>query len=214
MKRISLVIVFALCSIISFAQKGFFAGGILGVGQSSFASASLDNQTNKLFLAGGIKGIYHFNNYIGIEADGLITSKGTKATGTAPAVVGSENFEERYDFVYAEVPLLAKIRFGKKDFFIKAFAGPSFNFNIDSRYSIDYTNSNNKDVNNADVTGVKVMETAFVYGAGIEINDSGTGLYSLGVRVSNGITEIARTVRNNNAIVNQYFAICLSWTSN
>jgi hypothetical protein len=216
MKKSTVLILALFSFVLANAQKGFYGGGILAVGQSSFAPSSLENQNNKLFLGGGIRGMYHFNKYFGLEADGILTSKGTKATGTSSGSVigGNENFEESYDFIYVEVPFLAKIRVGRGDFFFKAFAGPSLNFNVDSRYSINYENSNNNDITNAKVNGIKVMETAFVYGAGIEVNDDGTGLYSLSVRFSNGITDIGQTTRNNNSITNQYFAICLGWTTN
>jgi hypothetical protein len=216
MKKSAIFILTLFSFVFVNAQKGFYVGGILGIGQSSFASSSLENQSNKLFLGGGIRGIYQFNNYFGLEADGIITSKGTKATGTTSGslVGGPENFEETYDLLYAEIPFLARIRVGAGDFYFKAFAGPSLNFNIDSRYSIDFENSNNKDISNAKVNGIKVMETALVYGAGIEVNGASAGLYSLSVRFSTGMTDIGQTSRNNNNITNQYFAICLGWTTN
>lgn len=212
MKKIFLLAVSLTIFSITYAQKGFYVGGLLGVGQSSLTPSSLDNQTNKLFLGAGVRGIYHFNRYFGIEADGLITSKGTRATGTAPAVLGSEDYEERYDFIYAEVPMLAHIRIGAGNFFFKGFAGPSFNFNIDARYSIDYANSNNNDVTDAKVNNLTVMETSLVYGAGVEIGSNG-GLYSLTVRINRGLTSIATSSQNNNDIYNQYFAICLGWST-
>lgn len=216
MKKL-LILALAITSFsIANAQKGFYVGGIAGIGQSSFKSSSLTNQTNRLFIAGGVRGVYHFNKYFGVEADGLITSKGTKATGTIPATFLSqaENYEERYDLLYAEIPLMAKIRYGFGDFYIKAFGGPSFNFNIDGTYSIDYERNNNNDISNAKINNLKVMETALVYGAGIEVDTKDAGLYSLSIRFSSGLSGIAKSTRGSNDIYNQYFAICLGWTTN
>ncbi len=216
MKRITLIAFLLSFYLCVNAQKGFYVGGIAGIGQSSFNSSSLQNQSNKLFIGGGVRGIYHFNNYFGLEANGILTSKGTKASGTVPGSIFTqpEDFEEQYDLLYAEIPLLAKVRYGFGNFYIKAFIGPSFNFNLGGAYSIDFKNSTNKDVSNAKISGLKTMETALVYGAGIEVNDEGTGLYSLSVRLSNGLTDIGQSNRNNNNITTQYFAICLGWTTN
>lgn len=216
MKKLAITILASLSFCIVHAQKGFFVGGIFGIGQSSFNASALDNQTNRLFLGGGVRGVYQFNNYIGVEANALVTSKGTRATGTVPGNLFTqpEDFEEQYDLLYTEIPLLARLRYGFGNFYLKAFAGPSFNFSLGGAYSIDFKNSNNKDVTNEKINNLNVMETALVYGAGFEVQTDAAGLYSLSLRLSNGLSSIAKTSRNNNDITNQYFAICLGWTTN
>lgn len=208
------------CALLAFmaaqAQKGFYVGGIAGIGQASFKNSSLPNQTNKLLVGGGVSAVYQFNRYVGAEVNGLIISKGTKATGTVPATLftPADKYEERYDLLYAEIPLMARLRYGFGNFYIKAFGGPSFNFNIGGTYAIDFENSNSNDVSNSKINNLRVMETALVYGAGVEVDTEGVGLYSLSIRFSNGLSSIAKSTRNNNDVYNQYFAICLGWTTN
>jgi hypothetical protein len=195
------------------AQKGFYYGGLFGIGQASFNSSSLANQSNLLMIGGGVAGTYQFNNYFGLTVNGLVVSKGTSATGTVPGTIfnPAEDYEETYRLLYAEVPLMAKLRYGGKGFYGKIFGGSSFNFNLSGAYDIDYKNSTNKDMSGQKINGLKVMETALVYGAGIEVETSAAGLYSLEFRMSQGLSGIAKTVMGGNDIKNEYFSICLGW---
>lgn len=194
------------------AQKGFYYGGLLGIGQSSFRNSSIDNQSNMLLLSGGVTASYHFNSYVGLSVNGLVTSKGTKATGTVPATLfnPAEDYEIKYNLLYAEIPLLVKLRYGKDGFYGKLFGGPSFNFNLNGTYDIDYKNSTNKDMTGQKINNLNVMETSLLYGAGIEVHTDNAGLYSLEFRINEGMSSIAKS-NNNNDIYTRYFAICLGW---
>lgn len=198
------------------AQKGFYYGGLFGIGQASFNSSSLANQSNLLMIGGGVAGTYQFTNYFGLTVNGLVVSKGTSATGTVPGNIFNpdEDYEETYRLLYAEVPVMAKLRYGAKGFYGKIFGGPSFNFNVSGTYDIDYKNSTNKDASGQKINGLKVMETALVYGAGVEVETSAAGLYSLEFRMSRGLSGIAKTVMGGNDIKNEYFSICLGWSLN
>lgn len=216
MKRIVLALV-VLCSCIGVqAQKGFYYGGVFGIGQASFNSSALANQSNLLMVGGGVAGTYQFTNYFGLTVNGLVVSKGTSATGTVQGNIFNpdEDYEETYKLLYAEVPVMAKLRYGAKGFYGKIFGGPSFNFNLSGTYDVDYKSSTNKDVSGQKINGLKVMETALVYGAGIEVETSAAGLYSLEFRMSQGLTGIAKTVMGGNDIKNEYFSICLGWSLN
>lgn len=216
MKRIVLTLA-VLCSCIGLqAQKGFYYGGVFGIGQASFNSSALANQSNLLMVGGGVAGTYQFTNYFGLTVNGLVVSKGTSATGTVQGNIFNpdEDYEETYKLLYAEVPVMAKLRYGAKGFYGKIFGGPSFNFNLSGTYDVDYKSSTNKDVSGQKINGLKVMETALVYGAGIEVETSAAGLYSLEFRMSQGLTGIAKTVMAGNDIKNEYFSICLGWSLN
>ncbi len=217
MKKL-LILALAITSFsIANAQKGFYYGGLLGIGQSAFNSSSLANQTNGLMLGGGIAGTYHFNKYFGIMANGILVSKGTRANGTKPAggiFSTPQDYEETYRLIYAEIPVMAKLRYGSKGFYGKIFGGPSFNFNLSGTYDIDYKNSNNNDISGQKINSLKIMETALVYGAGIEVETEGSGLYSLEIRMSQGLTGVGRTTTGDKDIINQYFSICIGWTTN
>jgi hypothetical protein len=217
MKKFFLVLIVMVCAIGLKAQRGFYYGGMFGIGQAAFNSAALANQTNLLMIGGGVTGTYHFNNYFGLMANALVVAKGTRATGTIPGngVFSSpEDYEETYHLTYAEIPVMAKLRYGGKGFYGKIFGGPSFNFNLAGTYDIDYKNSTNKDVSGQKINNLKVMETALVYGAGIEVETEDAGLYSLEFRMSQGLSGVAKTSMASNDIKNQYFAICLGWSLN
>lgn len=217
MKRIVLALVVLCCCMGLRAQRSFYYGGVFGIGQASFNSDALAGQTDRLMVGGGVAGTYHFNNFFGLVANGLVVSKGTRATGTVPAsgpFSSPEDYEETYRMLYAEIPVMAKLRFGGRGFYAKVFGGPSFNFNIDGTYDIDYKSSTNKDVSGQKINNLKVMETALVYGAGVEVQTGGAGLYSLEVRMSQGLSSIAKTTMGGKDIKSEYFSICLGWSLN
>ena len=183
-------------------MRGFHIGGRFGLGESSIAGTAL-NVRPKMTLSGGIVSNYQFNNYIGLNADFLLTSTGAGASGIERAEgLLSDNYysyQERFDLLNVEVPVSAQASYWFGDFMVKAFAGPAMNFNLLAMQSRAYDDPNyqSNDFMNRRLDNINNVSYYMMFGVGLGALSKNERLFFLDLRINNGITPIG-TINNRN----------------
>ena len=170
---------------------GFRAGIHLGIGEARITKAGISNQTGKLSLQGGLAASYQFTKNIGLVNNILFTTKGSRTSGTetVSGFFGSQQYtyEEDFSLQYIEIPLMLKVSLGLGSFHLKAFSGPSANFNISGNADRTYDDPEyNKDhgFTNKEITGLNLLEYTLVLGGGIDIELSDESVLYLELRES------------------------------
>jgi hypothetical protein len=214
-----------LILLISFISSSFFVlgqsqglriGTHFGIGEARIKDASIQNQTGKLCLQAGFALTYQFTENFGLYGNMLLTSKGAHASGFTreTGFLGSTDYPYKQNFAlyYAEFPIMAKIGAGINDFYFKAFAGPSINFNIYGKEDKEYEDHNYNDQNgfvNREITDLNLVEYSFIAGAGIDIEVARKDVLFIEVRESIGINSFGKI--NNQDAKNQYFTIAVGY---
>jgi hypothetical protein len=158
----------------------------------------------KLATPGGIGAGYQFNKYLGLYGEGLVVSKGAKATITEQSSGGilgggsTSSYEEIYRVLYAVVALALKVSYGFDNFYLKAFSGPSLNFNLAGTYSTENKGGITGDIENEKINGIKLLETGFVYGAGFDILTKNDDLFSWDFPFNRALTSFAPLAAGKN----------------
>lgn len=214
MKKNFFIIAAILFSCFTKAQvEGFHVGGRLGLGESTMTGSGM-NVESRLAVAGGVTANYQFTNYFGLNADFLLTSTGAKAKGTArtPGLFGTESdysYNERFDLLNAEVPLMAQLSASFGNFITRIYAGPAMNVNLLATHSRIYDNNdynNDHGITNQRLDNFKNVSYAMAYGIGIGALAKNNQLFFLDLRFTNGFTAMGRI--NNSDVTIQYY--CLS----
>lgn len=217
MKRFILILT-VLSPFLALAQEDsdFKYGVRFGIGQSEFKNSSLQNQQGKLSLSAGLTATYLFNEYVGLGVDALFVSKGSKNTAdtTVKGALGGSTqytYHEVYRLFYAEIPLLAKVRFGSGNFHFQLFAGPGINFNLLGTSSRSYDDAGfdeQNGYNDIQVNNLNVIESSFTYGAGVDIRTKDNRAFYLDIRKSTGLSGFATSPVGRN----DYFSIGVGYS--
>jgi hypothetical protein len=193
-------------------SAGFRYGARFGIGQANISRAGIQNQTGKLALNAGLTANYQFNNHLGLNADFLFTSKGSRASGidTRSGVFGSASYkyEESYKLYYFEIPVMAKLSIGFSNLHLKVFAGPSVNFNLTGTQTRSYEDPDfNRDngFSERKIPGLQLMEFAGVAGAGFDVEMDNKQILFLDARYSGAYSSFG--VINGSNAYNNYFTV-------
>lgn len=195
-KALTLIFICAL-TLTGLAQdKGFYYGTRFTLGETSLSGGNLQNPTGKLLWQVGAASAYQFTPNIGLTADFLITGKGTKGTGsetTGGVIPQTYDYNEKINLLNGEVPIAAKLSFGIGNLYLKAYAGPSVNFNFGGFHTLTYDDNAYNDNNgftNKEITTLETMSTSLVYGAGIDVKSGDGRLFFLDLRLSSSFEPI------------------------
>ena len=197
----------------SYSQSpGLAIGGHFGIGQAKIAKANVTNQTGRLALQGGLALNYQFINNFGLYGNILFSGKGSRASGTdvQSTFFGNKEFpfEEKYNLYYIEIPVMAKLSVGINNFHLKAFAGPSVNFNVKGTQSKIYEDKDYNQENgyeDREIQGLNLMEYSFCYGGGIDVVIAEQSIFFLEARNNIGLNTFGKI--NNLDAFNQYFGL-------
>lgn len=202
----TLLAIFLVIDGLSAQDKAFAYGPRLMIGSSNFESGDLKGDFGKLLIGGGMQGFYTFNPVFSIGAEGLLTLKGSRGKTTESSTFGGNStYLEKYQLLYVEVPIIAKITIPSGDFCPKGFIGFSNNFFVTGTYSKTYTSGNGND-QAAELVGLDVLEQSLVMGAGFDIK-AGDGIYSIDFRLSKGLSRLSGMPGNAATATNNYYAI-------
>ncbi len=187
-----------ICTFGAYAQDGgFYYGTRLALGESNLESKGIDNSQSKLFWQLGAASAFQLTNNIGITADFLLTGKGAKGNGSVEngGITGPSEYtyDEDISLINGEVPLALKLSYPVGGLYLKAYAGPSINFNFVGTHSRTYDNegyNNNNGFNNSKIKTLETMSTSFVYGAGVDVKAGNNRLFFLDVRLSQSMADI------------------------
>jgi hypothetical protein len=213
MKYLVFLPAFLLITHVGFAQSpGFRYGARIGIGQAKISGASIVNQTGRLAFNAGLTANYQFNNHVGLSADFLFTSKGSRASSseTKSGFFNSTtyNYEEIYKLYYFEIPIMAKVSVGFSNFHPKIFVGPSINFNLlgtqtrtyeDPNYNTDHGFSDRK------IPGLQLMEFSGVVGAGFDVEMANEKILFLDIRYNSALNSFG--IINGRSAYNNYFTV-------
>jgi hypothetical protein len=220
MKNLLIALTAFLIAIPVWSQsEGFRYGCHFALGTSTFGPARSLNEESKLSFNTGIAVNYQFNKNFGLNMNALLASKGSKINGVITTSSGGLlgggqkefRFEDNYRFLYAELPVLPKVSVGIGNLYFKAFAGPSFNFNLlntltrtydDAEYNSDHGFDRKYD-------DVEVMEYSVVYGTGIDVETDESRVFFLDIRFNNALKPFGRIAGND--AYNKYFSIGIGY---
>ncbi len=217
MKKLLIILLLTGITVTTMAQsQGFKYGARFAIGQANFNSDNISDEAGKLMLRGGFGATYQFNKNVALFGEGALTLKGSKATFTrnnsGTLGTSTETFEDDYSLVYVELPLMLKLSYGaSEEFYIKGFAGPSLNFNVLSIYNRD-SNINANDFQQEKIPGVDVIEGAFVFGGGFDIETKQGQIFSLDVRSNKAFSSWGKIPGNGRSGFNNYFAVGVGYT--
>ncbi|HWY37474.1 MAG TPA: outer membrane beta-barrel protein, partial [Bacteroidia bacterium] len=187
-KRILSLVAAAVCFLSVKSQvDGFHIGGRLGLGESNIQGAGLPAAQPKLAISTGLATNYQFNKWFGLNADLLVSSVGCKTRGitTQRDFLGNDvayTYTDRYDLIYAEVPLTGQVSFWMKNFFIRAYTGPGINFRFFATQSRVYDDENFNSGNgylSRTIDQTNNVTYSMIYGAGIGVRGKKDRLYFL-----------------------------------
>ncbi len=113
---------------------------------------------------------------------------------------------------YIEVPVMLKVSIPLGNLYLKAFAGPSINFNVDSKYNVDYSNSDDYDQKNTTLTGVNTAEFSGVVGVGLDVEVPTGSVFSIDARYNAGLSPFGTIMTSGNDGFNNYFGVFAGWS--
>ena len=153
----------------------------------SSSGETVKGEVNLGFGAGAFFS-YNYNNYIGVQIEGIYTST-------------SQNFKDnanelKVDLKYVSIPLLVSLNTGKhKTVNFNIVAGPQLGLNVGSR--INSTSNDGTGAVTSEVT-VKKGDIGFAYGAGIDVglNTAKTIRLGIGYRGVLGLIDISDDSKN------------------
>lgn len=194
-------------------EKGFHYGARFGIGESNLNIEGITTEKGKLALSGGAATSYQFGEIFGITADFLFTSKGATAEGTTQeeTLFGTQTYKytDKYNLFYAELPITGKLSIPiGDDFFLKAYSGPSMNFNLLALESRIYDNTDYHQDNgyfDREMKDLETIEYALIYGVGVDIISKDDRIFFLDVRSSGALTPVGNI--NGRSAKSNYFLI-------
>jgi hypothetical protein len=196
-----------------FSQSpGFRYGFHAGAGQAKIEGAELLNQLGKLAINAGFISAYQINKNVGLVAEVLLTYKGARTEGSIKSCCIDYKYEEIYRLNYVEVPVMVKGSIGISSLFMKVFTGPSVNFNIKSSRSRTFENDNFNMIygySNNKMTGIKLMELAWVAGAGFEVELEEKDIVFLEIRNNMALTSFGNI--NGKSGFNNYLGLVIGY---
>jgi hypothetical protein len=192
-------------------EDNFHIGGRIGLGESKIKSDGLKDATGRIAVSGGLSANYEFNRVFALNADLLLTSVGARTEGasTERDILGKEyeyRYIDRIDLLFAEVPLTAQFTARVKNFFARAYVGPSANFKliaIESRTYDDEEYNEDNGYLSRDISNMSVSNYSMIYGFGIGALDRNKKTYFLDFRISNGMSPIGK-IYNATSRLNYY----------
>lgn len=202
---------------------GFHYGAKAGIGESTFSSAGLTDVKGRLLLMGGFSASYNFNNYFGLSAEFLATSKAsnnrdkTYEPGSGGPIIGPGGgtdyyYLDRFRTIDIEIPILPRLTIGKNGFYFQAFAGPSINFNVLGVTSRTYEDANyhaNNGYPEQPMNNLNTSSFSAVYGLGLLVLAPNYQLFSVDFRLNQGITPFGTF--NGQDAKHNYFAISVGY---
>jgi hypothetical protein len=215
MKKLFILLLIGSLPLSVFAQsKGFRFGGMFGLGEGRIKNPTITSQSGKLAVTGGFGVNYQFRKIFGLYGNLLYTSKGAKADGIEGSVIGTYPYEQTFSFSAIEIPVMPKLSFGFNKFYLKAFAGPSVNFNLSSKEDKVYNNSTydfdhgyeNKDLD------VPFVDYSFVFGGGIDWETSEKNIFFLEYRRNKDLRlKSINAVNENTHYYNRYYVFAFGY---
>ncbi len=193
--------------------NGFRLGGRIGIGESKLRGTGLSDMTQRLAISGGLAANYQFDNVFSLNTDFLLSSLGAKSSGITKYrdLLGSEyqfSYNDRYDFLFAEIPVTAQLQARSGSFFIRGYIGPSVSFKLLALESREY-NSENYDMENGyrarNISDANNVSYSMVYGFGLGAYNSENKIYFLDVRLNTGLSPVAKIQSITNYI--NYYTI-------
>lgn len=201
-------VLFLISISLSAQETNFKYGPRFLIGSSNFDTGNLPGDFGKLMISGGAQGVYSFNPYVAIAAEGLLTAKGSRGKTTESnggPFGGTSTFIEKYQLIYAEIPLLLKISIPFGNLSPKVVAGISNNFMVAAEYSKTYTSGSGSDEEKS-IIGLTVFEQALIMGAGFDIKTD-QGDYSIDFRLNKGTSTVGTLPGSAPSVINNYYAI-------
>jgi hypothetical protein len=217
-KNLVLILIVVLLPFTTFAQsKGLRLGVLFGVGKAKVENEDFLNQSGKIALGGGLGMTYQLTKNIGVYGNLLFTSKGTKSTGTemfsGPSGQINYSYWKGLSFYAVEIPLMPKLSVRLNRFHLKAFAGPSINFNIHTNEEKIYDDINfDKDQGYKDQkVDVPLLEYSVVWGGGLDAEVSEKDILFVEFRKQEDLNMNAINIVNNNHYYNEYYMISIGY---
>lgn len=178
------------------SENGFRLGARFGLGEGKIKSDALKDTRGRLMVSGGIASSYRFNKLLSLNADFLLTSIGVKTSGYTRSsnILGQQReyvYDDRFDFLLAELPVTAQLTARSGNFFMKGYAGPSVNFNLIAVETREYDDNNYNTeygYRSRQLQDVNTVSYSVVYGIGLGAYDRENRIYFLDFRLSNGIS--------------------------
>lgn len=199
--KISLIVITLafINSTILFAQnQHFYLGPRIGIGESVVEFEAHEGERGGLALAAGLTTAYQFNPYIGITSDLLLVSKGGKFIGEINSIEANENrtytYFDKYRIYAAELPVALKLSLPVSErFTLKAYGGPSFQFQLYGTESREFADRNYQIENsyvNRKLRTLNPLEYGLIYGGGFEMRSKENQLFFLDIRTNTSLSEI------------------------
>lgn len=198
MKNLILIAVLNLAGIqlIHAQEKVLKLGSRFTLGQSEIMGGDFENKQAGLLIGIGGSADYQFNKIFGLMGDAMLIKKGVALKGTSSGpLIGNQAYTDKFHFYQAEFPIMAKLRIGSEKFAFRAFAGPSFAFNLMSLQSRIYENQNYNEDNgyeNRTLQSINIMDKSLVGGLGIEIAGTGREMFFADLRSSQSLSPIGK----------------------
>lgn len=210
-----LILIVVMLPVTAIAQsKGTRLGILFGAGKAKVDNENFLNQSGKLVLGGGFGISYQLAKNFGMYGNVLFTSKGTKSTGTEMST-GQIHYSywKGLSFYAIEIPVMPKLSIRLNRFYLKAFAGPSINFNIHTNEEKVYDNSLYNEVHGYkdQKVDVPLLEYAIVWGGGIDAEVSGKDILFVEFRKQEDLNMNAINIVNNNHYYNEYYLISIGY---
>lgn len=195
------LLVFSVNNYIHAQEKHLLIGSRIGIGESMIEFEDLYDEKSRIALTAGISTNYHFNRFIGLGADFMLTTKGGKYTNytSRQDIFGNNvqyNYRDQYDIYTFDIPLSAKLRIPLSETFaIKAFAGPNFQFTLlgnETRTYDDRDFQTNNGYTDRKLKDLNTMEYGLQYGLGLEVGNVNQQTFFIDFRVNESLTELGK----------------------
>lgn len=188
MKKFYLLLVVALVSGHTFAQKqGFLIGPRVGIGVSQFRTSGFSDSDveEKIALAAGLSAQYNFLRFFGVSTDVSLLNQGARVMGEQNVGLGEQDYTDIYNIQYIEVPLALRVNLGIQQFWVSAYAGPSYQFNIAgnvSRVFDDPDVDDNEGYEKEKLRNLDAVVPSAVFGLGLNVLANDGGVFFMDLR--------------------------------
>lgn len=217
MKAIFILFFLIISTHLSFSQtEGLRLGVYAGIGQSNIRKGNISNSTGKLALQGGLAMNYQFSKNLGLYSNLLLTGKGAEGNGTETVSglpgSGEYKYKQEFSLYYIEIPIMPKVSIGTEKFYIKAFAGPSINFNVGAKQDKMYetpTIDNQLGYSGRNMPEVELIEYSLVCGAGFDVETANKNIFFMEARYNSALNSLGPV--NSTKAFNQYFTVGLGY---
>lgn len=164
-----------------------------GLGSSEFVApngSAIPNASSGIKFEGGLTANLDVLDFLSLQGDLLFAVQNGSFRGSDNPTVtsGSQEFSKNMHALFIELPLMPSLKLQLGNVAFKAFAGPSFMFNVGANYDKVYTNSNYQNYNETAVkagANINSMTIGFTYGVGLDISISSRGVFFFDLRQAN-----------------------------